>query len=152
MANSRSSRRAQRAQAEQRRKRTRFALIAALALVLAGAVLTLALGGNGDKIDAGTSEIKVDMFEFGFSGEMTAPSGPIRLTATNTGRIPHNIGVRRGPISNEVDPGGSVSLDLGEVGPGIYELYCDIVGHAEAGMVAPLTITAAPTTAPSTTP
>lgn len=111
--------------------------------------MTVLFGDHGDDVDDGALE--VTMFEFGFSGELTAPAGPIRLNATNTGQIRHDIGIRRGPISSEVEPGRSVSLDLGELAPGTYELYCDIVGHAEAGMVAPLIITEpVPSPLPST--
>jgi hypothetical protein len=67
----------------------RSGLIAALAAVIIVAVLTIFL--TDEPAEDGTITVRVEMFEFGFSGE----------------------------------------------------LYCDIVGHVEAGMVAPLTITEA---------
>ena len=59
---------------------------------------------------------------------------------TNVGAIPHNVGIRGGPITPELAPRESAELDLGELVPGTYELYCDIVGHEDAGMVAPFTV------------
>jgi uncharacterized cupredoxin-like copper-binding protein len=34
-----------------------------------------------------------------------------------------------------------VVLDVGTLAAGEYELYCDLPGHVEAGMVAPLILT-----------
>ena len=131
------SRRAQRAIRKQRQRgRTAVAAIAVLAAVVAVVAVVLLAGGSDDD----TAEIEVELFEFGFGGDLTASAGPIRLAATNTGRIDHNIGIRGGPISNQIGPGARLELDLGELAPGTYELYCDIVGHADAGMTAALVI------------
>ena len=65
----------------------------------------------------------------------------MRLQATNIGRDRHNVGVRGGPISGDLLPGASLTLDLGQMAPGTYELYCDLPKHVESGMTATLTIT-----------
>lgn len=135
------SRRAQRVVVQQRRRRARIALIGALVVVIGVAVLTILLSGDDEPIDDGATRIDVEMFEFGFAGDLTAPAGLVRLEAKNVGQIDHNIGIRSGPISNHIPPGSSTMLTLGTLAPGTYELYCDIVGHPEAGMVAPLIIT-----------
>ena len=141
--NSGASRRAQRAKQHQQHHRNQIAL-AALAVVAIVGVVVVLLAGGGD--DDGTATVDVDMFEFGFAGELTAPAGPLRISATNTGRINHNVGIRGGPITNEVAPGGRVLLELDQLAPGTYELYCDISGHAAAGMTASLVIIEAPAT------
>ena len=66
----------------------------------------------------------------------------MRLQATNQGGIVHNVGVRNGPISANIQPGKSATLVLGTLIPGTYQLYCDITGHVEKGMVANLVVTA----------
>ena len=71
------------------------------------------------------------------------PAGPVRLAATNIGAIPHNVGIRGGPITTDLQPGASAELDLGELVAGSYELYCDVPDHAEQGMVASLVVTPA---------
>ena len=53
----------------------------------------------------------------------------------------HNVGIRRGPISGDMQPGGSFTIELGVLAAGTYELYCDIPDHVEQGMVANLVIT-----------
>ena len=114
------------------------------AVVLVGAVIGVVVvlsGGDdgGDEVDETVAEL--ELFDFGISGDLEMPAGPITLAATNIGAIPHNVGVRGVAISNEIGPGDSLELELGELAPGRYELYCDIVGHEEAGMVADFTVT-----------
>ncbi len=144
------SRRAERAQRRQRQQRQKkvAALAAAVVVVVAVAALIVVMtGGDGDDGGDGDGDetvAELDLFEFGISGDLEMPAGPITLVATNTGGIPHNVGIRGVAISNEIAPGDSLELDLGELAPGDYELYCDIVGHAEAGMVAPFVVTAVP--------
>ena len=108
-----------------------------MAVIAVIAVVALTSGGSDDD----SVVVEVEMFEFGFTGDLSAPAGLVRVSAVNTGAIPHNVGIRRGPISAEVRPGASIDLDLGELTPGTYELYCDLIGHEEAGMVADLVIT-----------
>jgi hypothetical protein len=142
------SRRAERAQRRQRQQRTRIVSGVAGAVVVAGAMVALIVvmvGDDGDDGDDGNDAdetvAELDLFEFGFSGDLEMPAGPITLAATNVGGIPHNVGIRGVAISNEIAPGDSLDLDLGELAPGQYELYCDIVGHEEAGMVADFLVT-----------
>ena len=111
-------------------------MVAALVVaVIAGALLLSS--GSDDGLTA-----DIELVDFGIEGDLEVPAGPVRIEAVNTGAIPHNIGIRGGPISNQVDPGGAISLDLGELEPGTYELYCDLPGHEDAGMVAPFVVTA----------
>ncbi len=140
MVNSQSkSRRVQRAKQRDRMRRIRLASLVALSVVVV-AVAVMALSSGGDGGDS-SDKIDVDMFEFGFEGDLTAPAGEVRMSVKNSGQLNHNIGIRGGPISPDVRPGGQISFNLGDLGTGTYELYCDILGHADAGMVAPLVIT-----------
>ena len=84
----------------------------------------------------------MQLVDFGFEGDLEVPAGEVRLAAVNTGVEPHNIGIRGGAISNEVLPGASVEVDIGDLAPGTYELYCDIPGHEDLGMIAPFVVTA----------
>ncbi len=139
---SNASRRAQQAKRRQQRLR-RVRVVALSGVVLVGALIAVLVVSGGGEDDAGNLDGKIDieMFDYGFAGDLTAPAGPIELSATNVGRLNHNIGIRGGPISQEVGAGGRVSLDLGEVPVGTYELYCDVIGHEAKGMVATLVIT-----------
>jgi hypothetical protein len=102
-----------------------------IVVVIVG-ILLISSDDAGD--DATTANLS--LIDYGIEGDLEVPAGHIRLSATNDGEIPHNIGVRGVAISNEVRPGGLIDLDLGELAPGTYELYCDIADHVNRGMVA----------------
>ncbi|MDH3706265.1 MAG: cupredoxin domain-containing protein [Acidimicrobiia bacterium] len=133
------SRREQRYLEQKARKRRMVLLgVGALVLVLLGGLaLLLADGGGGD--DKVVASLTLD--EYTIEGDLEIPAGDIRLEAVNVGAIPHNVGVRGGAISAELRSGEEGSVDIGELGPGTYELYCDVLGHEAQGMVATLTVT-----------
>jgi plastocyanin len=90
-----------------------------------------------------SSSIDLVLSEFAIEGPMSVPAGDVTLRLTNEGSAEHNVAVRElGVVSPNIGSGGSAELTLGELGPGTYELYCDIPGHAEAGMVNTLTVVA----------
>jgi manganese oxidase len=133
-------------QQRQDRKRNRIiAIVAAVVVVAAGALIIATTGGGGDAPTAtapfaGTT-LNVVLGDYVIQGDLAAPAGEVRLQAVNQGGIVHNVGVRRGPISGDMQPGRGYTLDLGSLAPGTYQLYCDIPDHVAQGMVADLTIT-----------
>jgi Sulfocyanin (SoxE) domain len=138
------SRRAQRYQARRARARRRVivAVGAGLATIAVVAVVVVARRGDGTTpIPFAGSTVEVTLGDFSISGNLTAPAGRIRLHATNAGGLRHNVGVRGGRISGDVMPGGDTIVDLGELAPGRYQLYCDVVGHVDRGMVAEMVVT-----------
>lgn len=137
------SRRAARYQ--QRRARARRKLLGAIGGVTLLVVIGLAVIANrGDGPGAppfAGHTAEVELGEFFIRGQLTAPAGPIRLHASNIGGIRHNVGVRGGPISGDALPSRDLTLDIGTLAAGTYELYCDIPEHAQQGMVANLVVT-----------
>ena len=140
------SRRAQRY--EERKARTRrrlFVVIGIVMLVATVIVVVVVSSASNDSAPTTTayagSTVDVTLGDYVILGNLTAPAGSVRLQAINQGGIIHNVGVRRGPISGDMRPGKGFTIDLGQLAPGTYELYCDIVGHVEQGMVANLVIT-----------
>lgn len=107
-------------------------------------IVVVSTGGNDATTTtepfAGTT-IDVILGDYTIIGDLTAPSGNVRLQAVNQGGIVHNVGIRRGPISGDMQPGGSFTIGLGTLAAGTYELYCDIPDHVEQGMVANLVVT-----------
>lgn len=139
------SRRAQRYHQQKVRNRNRvLAAVSTLVLVAGVALIVMVSSGNG-KTETTTpfvgSTLNVVLGDFTIAGDLTAPTGSVRLQAVNQGAIVHNVGIRRGPISGDMQSGGSFTVELGTLAPGTYQLYCDIVGHVESGMVADLVIT-----------
>ena len=140
------SRRAQRYQ--EHRRRIRHRIIGVTSAVVLAATLTVvyvASSGGGDTTETTTpfvgTTLNVILGDYLIAGDLAAPAGKVRLEAVNQGGIVHNVGVRRGPISGDMQPGRGFTIDLGSLAPGTYQLYCDIVGHVEQGMVADLVIT-----------
>ena len=146
------SRRAQRYL--QRRARTRRRIIAGVSsvLLLAGVVL-IVIHLQNDSSDVAPfvgSTIEVVLGDYTISGNLTAPAGAVRLHAVNNGGAIHDVGLRGGPMGNEIRPGFQTTVDIGTLAPGTYTLYCNVEDHEKRGMVATLVITA-PTSAPTTT-
>ena len=70
----------------------------------------------------------------------TSPAAGV-VTVRNNGTMVHNIAVRDTElVSPDVAAGETTELDLSELGPGAYEIYCTIPGHTESGMSTTLTI------------
>jgi plastocyanin len=141
------SRRAQRHHQRIVRRRRRLALAIGGGIVALGVVVGVVVGGTGgdggdDPTSVGTVA-RLELGEYFIRGDLEVPAGNVTLSAVNVGAIAHNVGIRGGPITNSFGSGEEKTVDLGILAPGAYELYCDITGHVENGMVATLTVTAA---------
>jgi hypothetical protein len=83
------------------------------------------------------------------SQAITVAAGTVRFVLNNTGNLPHNVGVRTPPppphtsfgIAPTASPGSATSIDIALATPGTYQIYCGVSGHADGGMVLPLTVT-----------
>jgi hypothetical protein len=132
---------------QQRQAHARHKVIGAITtlVLVMGIAITLVLTGGHDAPPATTAPfvgttLQVILGDYLIAGDLTAPAGNVRLEAMNQGGIVHNIGIRRGPISGDMQSGKGFTIVLGSLAPGTYELYCDIVGHVGQGMVADLVI------------
>ena len=118
--------------------------LGSLAILMVGFVAIAAIAINSDGAGSApvSSTLDINLEEFSISGDLVAPAGNVTLLVHNNGSMDHNLAVRElGVISPNFGPGGTISMDLGELPAGEYELYCEIAGHEDAGMVATLTIT-----------
>ncbi len=120
-------------------------ILGAMAIGMIGFVaLILGVVALSDTTAAATPNTTLDISvrEFTILGDLTAPAGDVTLRITNTGSMAHNVELREtGAVSPNVGAGGVVELDLGELAPGTYEIFCNIAGHESSGMVNTLTIT-----------
>lgn len=139
------SRRTQRVQ--QRKARARHKIIAVVVGVLlavtVGVIVVLSGSGSGTTTTTsfdGTT-LQLTLGDYSIAGNLTVPSGHVRIEAFNAGGLIHNVGIRGGPISADIKRGASRTIDLGVLAPGTYQLYCDIAGHVDHGMVADLVVT-----------
>ncbi|MEP6977950.1 MAG: plastocyanin/azurin family copper-binding protein, partial [Thermoleophilia bacterium] len=92
----------------------------------------------------GLSALKVSETEFKIQlPAAQAGSGTIDIQVTNEGKVPHNLVVKGAGVDKstpEIAPGKDAALQV-DLKPGVYELYCSIPGHKDAGMDAKLTVT-----------
>lgn len=126
-----------------------------LLVILSAAALSLAACG-GTKPPAGPSEVQVTLSEFKVEMDKTSiPAGPVKFVITNKGAIEHELvlelaGVNDEPFeaggkaseAEDIEPGGSATLEWTIDTPGQYQLACYVEGHREAGMVTTFTVTA----------
>jgi manganese oxidase len=138
------TRRAQRYHERRAKARRRVVLLAAAGVSLLVIVSIVVLASRGDEKAAPPfvgSTLQITLGDYSIEGQLTAPAGNVRLQTVNAGGIRHNIGVRGGPISGDLQPGDVATIDIGSLAPGKYQLYCDLVGHVEKGMIADLIVT-----------
>jgi uncharacterized cupredoxin-like copper-binding protein len=125
----------------------RLALLAALALVLAGCggksggSKTGAASGGGKTIQVKETEYKLTPSSF-----TVASPGTVTFEVTNAGQVDHALEVEGNGVEEETDtisPGSSATLTVDLSKAGTYEVYCPIDGHREMGMEAKLTVSGA---------
>lgn len=129
---------------------TKHASIAALGLAAALA-LGACVGADGDEATergrvtdgAGASTpLRVEAHEFSLSPEdLRAAPGSVAIEYANKGAVVHTLvieGVKGFRL--EVPQPGDVDTGSARLEPGSYTLFCDVPGHRQAGMEAPLTV------------
>ena len=122
--------------------------LAALGLVVAplaliGIISAVRDTGGGAGTVATVSTANITLKEFAIGGTLTAPAGAVTLAVTNAGAQVHNLYLKGGKGTNDLQPGTSANLALGTIEPGTYTISCLIPGHEAAGMVADFVVTAA---------
>lgn len=118
------------------------------ALLTAAILLATACGGdgNGDTVrsDPGPVDATVEVaaLDIDFQpDDLAAEAGTVQVVLDNEGSIRHTLVIEEVEgFKLEVDSNGDTDAGAVELGPGTYEVYCDVPGHRAGGMVATLTI------------
>lgn len=87
----------------------------------------------------------IELAEFSIVGDLQLPSGDIRLDVVNVGAAEHNLVLDNGIRTTNLASGEGEALELGQLEPGEYAVFCDIPGHRDSGMEATLTVGATET-------
>jgi uncharacterized cupredoxin-like copper-binding protein len=118
----------------------RVLAIATIALVAAGCG-----GGKAKLVRTGpkgigvqpTFQLTADAHKLQFDKKLIqAGAGPVHLVMVNPSSTPHNIAIKgkgvnvKGPVVQN----GSQSAVTVTLKPGVYEFYCSVDGHEQAGM------------------
>ncbi len=110
-----------------------------------------ASGTSGGSGETGPTIVDVQLSEFAITpAAIVAPPGRVQLRVTNVGSIVHNFSVPTlGVKTADLLTGESETLDLGELDDGVFDVLCEIAGHAGSGMVGTLSITSGAAPSPS---
>lgn len=120
-------------------------IFAVAALFVAVTSLTgLAKDDPAGGASAAVTVIEVQLSDFAIApGSIVASPGPVRLRVTNAGSMAHNLSIPSlSKKTSDLQPDESAVLDLGSLSEGVFDVLCEIPGHAGSGMIATLTITA----------
>ena len=72
--------------------------------------------------------------------ELTIPADtPVTISLPNNGAASHNFSIDELDISIDLAPGEVKEVEI-NAPAGVYEYYCNVPGHREAGMVGTLTV------------
>ncbi len=87
-------------------------------------------------------QLEVALSEFAIEPKtLEALTGEVSLSVANEGAIPHNVVIEElDARTADINGGDAETLALGTLEAGEYQLFCDIPGHADAGMRATLTV------------
>jgi manganese oxidase len=93
-----------------------------------------AAGAGGSGESAAVSVIDIDLGSMRFEpSHVMAPPGRVQLNVTNTDSQVHNLEIL-GMKTADLQPGQSEVLDLGVLDVGVFDFWCEIAGHRQAGM------------------
>jgi plastocyanin len=98
--------------------------------------------GPGPSEAVPVTVVTIEAREFGFSpAALTIPaSGATRIVVKDAGQIVHNFTIDALGVQIVVPPGGSGEVTLVDPAPGVYQFYCSVSGHQEAGMVGTIAV------------
>jgi manganese oxidase len=120
-----------------------FASCTAVAALFFGVIAIYASAGEGGTTAvAASAPVDVTLGDlFIEPAVLTVPAGGA-LAVTNDGASQHDLRIDGLDIGTPMlDPDGTATLDLADVAPGTYTVYCSVPGHRESGMEGTLTVT-----------
>ena len=124
-----------------------MAVFAVLTAILAGVAAFRGGGASAEAAegeDGGSVTANIELNEWSITGDLEVGPGDLTITLSNSGTMVHNLVFENGPRSVDINSGETVTLEVGELEPGTYVIYCDIAGHRAAGMEARLVVTGVP--------
>lgn len=112
-----------------------------VAALLVGISATVLPACGGDDKPSAEPALTVSMGEFWYQpAEFTVPRDAL-VTIVNDGTVAHSWIVQGAGIgTTAMAPGQSIVVDLRDIKPGTYTVFCDQAGHTQAGQTGKLTI------------
>ena len=129
---------------------TRTQIGFAAAGLAAALTLGACAGGNsGENSESGqvapespSGSLRIEAAEFSLSpANLRTTPGTVAVEYVNTGAVIHTLVIDGvDGFKLEVPSRGDVDTGTATLKPGTYTLYCDVAGHRQAGMEAPLIV------------
>jgi manganese oxidase len=121
-----------------------FAIVALafglVALIVSGQALSTSKDASSQALNA-AGGTRVTLSEFKIEPATISVATRGALVVTNNGSVAHNLGVKGTSLHTDMlAPGTSGRLDLSSLKAGHYSVYCQVPGHAEAGMTGTLMV------------
>lgn len=115
--------------------------LALIALIFGFFAFVVAAHADNKKVGAPAGGVQVTLSEFAITpATINAPLHGT-LVVVNSGTAVHNLNIRKtGVKTKDIQPGGSATLELGDLKAGSYTVFCAIAGHEQAGMRATLVV------------
>ena len=106
------SRRAERYRQQQVQKRRKLIVGIGAIVVVVGVIVAfvVASGGDDNTPAVAGSTVTLSLSEYAITGNLEVPAGEVRLEATNVGGLPHNVGIRGGKITRNLQRGETATL------------------------------------------
>ena len=101
-----------------------------------------AAGECPDEAAGAGGGMTVEMVDIRFvPAELTIPANTdVTIMLPNNGALPHNFNIDELNVHSETPNGGGSTQVTINAPAGTYEYYCNVPGHAAAGMVGSLTV------------
>lgn len=118
-----------------------FAMVIAVFAVglAARAVKDSGGGGGGGSSAPAESSAEVTLADFSIDPDTLAVTSGATISLVNNGAVQHDLVVDT-QASPMLEPGGEAVMELTDVAPGVYDMYCSVPGHREAGMEGTITV------------
>ena len=116
------------------------AILMLLAVVIAASALFVAgqawsKSNDAESSVAAASGTAVTLSEFSITPPMVTADVGGSLLVKNAGTVEHNLAIKDTDLATPMlKPGETATLDLASLEAGVYDIQCDVAGHAGAGM------------------
>ena len=117
-----------------------LAAVGAFVIAVISVIVVSTKDGGGGGAEAASAPVTVTATEFEFDpGDLVVPEGG-SIELVNAGSQVHNLEIKDGPKTADIQGGASEVLDVSDLSAGTYEFFCNIPGHADSGMTGALVI------------
>jgi plastocyanin len=122
----------------------KFLMVVAIMGAAVAVLAAIVAFRGGSAAAAGDSQeprvVDFSLVDFAIDGDSELGAGSTQLNVSNEGAVIHNLTMEDGPATDDLNSGESQVLDVGELTPGSYVIFCAVPGHREAGMEKTLTV------------